>query len=246
MKKYILIVLVLTAAEINAQTIITDRPSQTESSSTVEKGSLQIESGLLFEFTEKNSETERQILAPIALFRYGITEGMEIRVLNQYERNKNQTTAKEINGISDLEIGAKIQLLRKENINAEIAFVSHLIIPTGSKDLTIDKFGTINKISISHKINENIGIGYNLGYNYFGTGNGDLTYSLAVGIGVTERAAVYIEPYGDLTGFEKHIANFDASFTYLLRNNFQLDFSLGTGLNHTMRYASIGFSYGIR
>ena len=37
---------------ISAQTIITDRPDQTESSSTVEQGSLQIESGILLGSTE--------------------------------------------------------------------------------------------------------------------------------------------------------------------------------------------------
>ena len=37
---------------LNAQTIVTDRPDQTESSSTVGKGNLQIESGILVGFEE--------------------------------------------------------------------------------------------------------------------------------------------------------------------------------------------------
>ena len=109
--------------------------------------------------------------------------------------------------------------------------------------LSNDKFGTINKLSISHSINDNIGLGYNVGYNYFGTGNGDLTYSIAMGIGITEKAAIYIEPYGDLVEFKDHEANFDAGVTYLLQDNFQLDFSFGTGINHPMNYISFGFSW---
>jgi len=31
------------------------------------------------------------------------------------------------------------------------------------------------------------GIGYNVGYNYFGEGWGDLVYSLALGIGLTDH-----------------------------------------------------------
>jgi len=107
------------------------------------------------------------------------------------------------------------------------------------------KFGTINKLALSHKLNENIGIGYNLGYNYFGDGKGDLTYSLALGINITDKVAIYVEPYGEITELKKHLSSFDAGFTYLLRDNFQLDFSLATGINHTMNYISTGFSWNI-
>ncbi|HIF14757.1 MAG TPA: transporter [Bacteroidetes bacterium] len=185
------------------------------------------------------------MLAPTTLFRYGITKGIEIRVLNQFENNKDQTSSEIISGISDLEIGTKIQLLQENDINTEIAFLTHLIIPTGSKGLTNNIYGTINKLSISHQINENIGIGYNMGYNYYDSEKGDLTYSLALGIGINDKAAIYIEPYGDIAEFEKHIASFDAGFTYLLSDNFQLDFSFGTGVNYTMNYISAGFSWNI-
>lgn len=245
MKKYILIALVVFTKQLIAQQIITDRPDQTEASSTVPKSSLQIESGILIGFTEIDTNKKRQLLAPTTLFRYGITKGIEIRVLNQFESIENQITSEETNGISDLEVGTKIQLLKKENINTEVAFLSHLIVPIGSKELSNIKFGTINKLAISHKLNDNIGIGYNLGYNYFGDGKGDLTYSLALGISITNKVAIYVEPYGDITELKKHLSNFDAGFTYLLRDNFQLDFSFGTGINYTMNYISAGFSWNI-
>lgn len=246
-KKYILILFFLFTGKIYGQQIITDRPDQTESSSAIRQGSLQIESGLLLGFTENEGQAERQILAPTTLFRYGIAKGIEIRVLSQFEsiKNKKNDYQYQVGGISDLEVGTKIQLLQKESINTEIAILSHLIIPTGSEGLTNDDFGTINKLSISHQATENIALGYNLGYNYFGTGKGDLTYSLAIGIGINDKTAIYIEPYGDISEFENHVSNFDAGFTYLLEDNFQLDFSFGTGLNHTMNYISAGFSWVI-
>ena len=61
--------------------------------------------------------------------------------------------------------------------------------------------------------------------------NVDLTYSLALGFGINEKASVYPEPYGDLTEFEYHIAYIDAGVTYLIKDNLQLDFSFGTGIN---------------
>ncbi|MCF6294946.1 MAG: transporter [Flavobacteriaceae bacterium] len=86
---------------IYAQTIVTDRPVQTESSSTVPKGSFQIETGVLFGSTKVEGVSIRQTLAPSTLFRYGITKGIEIRLVNQFESIKNRITSEKANGISD-------------------------------------------------------------------------------------------------------------------------------------------------
>jgi hypothetical protein len=244
-KSIICIALLIASTLVSAQTIITDRPDQTESSSTVPKGSLQIETGVLIGFSKSGGISERQTLAPSTLFRYGITNGIELRVVNQFESIKNRTTSDKFNGISDLEIGTKFQILQKENINTEIAFLSHLIIPTGSEELTIDKLGTINKLSISHVISESIGIGYNVGYDYFGEGSGNFTYSLALAIGLSPKLGIYLEPYGGIIEFDTHEANFDGGFTYLIHDNLQLDLSFGTGINHNMNYISAGASINI-
>jgi len=230
---------------IGAQTIVTDRPDQTESSSTVPKGSFQIETGVLFGSSKSEGITIKETLAPSTLFRYGITKGIEIRFVNQFESVKNKTTNQKVNGISDLEIGTKFQILKREDVNTEIAFLSHLIIPTGSKDVTIDNFGTINKLSISHAISINVGHGYNVGYDYFGTGKGNFTYSLALATSLTSKWGIYLEPYGGIIEFKSHEANFDAGITYLIQDNFQLDASFGTGINHNMNYFSVGASINI-
>ncbi len=239
--QYIYILLFVCFVQVAHTQIVTDRPDQTESSSTVKSGDLQIESGLLLGFEGEGEQATRQILAPTTLFRYGINQWFELRLLSQFETLKSNGI--ENQGISDIEIGTKIQLLQNENINTEIAFLSHLVTSSGSAGFRSEQLGTINKLSISHSINENVGIGYNLGYNYFGTGSGDFTYSVALGVAVNDKVAIYIEPYGDLVDFEEHVANFDAGFTYLVHKDLQLDFSFGTGLNHTMNYLSVGASW---
>jgi Putative MetA-pathway of phenol degradation len=241
----IFVVILMINFSINAQTIITDRPDQTESSSTIPKGSFQIESGVLFGSSKSEGISIRETLAPSTLFRYGITKGLELRLVNQFESIRNRTASEKVNGISDLEIGAKFQILRSENVNTEIAFVSHLILPTGSKKLTIDRLGTINKLSISHKLNERIGLGYNVGYDYFETEKGNFTYSLSFAFELTSKLGIYVEPYGNLIELDQHEASFDAGITYLVQDNLQLDASFGTGINHTMNYFSIGASINI-
>lgn len=242
MKKHIVIIFlaVMAFGQINAQ-LVTDRPDQTESSSTVEAGNLQIESGILIGFEENGTFSTRQFLFPTNLFRYGLTKGIEIRVLSQFEDIK--IGSKSTQGISDIELGAKIQILKDEDKNTEIAFLSHLLIPSGTKELTGDKFGTINKISVSHKLNENLGLGYNLGYNYFGENSGDFTFSLAVGAEISKKVGIYIETFGEMEQLEEFAVNFDSGFTYLAKENLQFDFSFGTGLNNRMNYISIGCSW---
>lgn len=242
-KGILTIILATLSFSLSAQ-IITDRPDQTESSSTVTKGSLQIETGFFLGFTEANNITERQLLSPTTLFRYGLTKGIEIRIVSQFESLKT-SDGNITDGISDLEVGAKLQLFQKEDVNTEIALVTHLIVPSGSKGLTIDSYGTVNKLAISHEINANVGFGYNVGYNYYGTGKGDLSYSVALGVGVGERAGLYIEPYGEIVEFEENVLNMDAGFTFLLKDNLQMDFSFGTGLTHTMNYIAVGLSWNI-
>ena len=226
--------------QLNAQ-ITTDRPDQTEASSTVGGGNLQLESGFLIGFDGETQNSNRQMLAPTNLFRYGITDGVELRLLSQFETFKNNDVS--IQGISDLEIGTKIQILQNEDKNTEIAFMSHLIVPSGTKELSNDKAGSISKLCVSHAINEKMGIGYNVGYNYFGEGKGDLTYSLAFGIGVNDKVGIYIEPYGELVELDQHVSNFDAGVTYLANENLQFDFSFGTGINKRMNYISVGLSW---
>lgn len=245
-KSILILLFVANTSMVFSQQIITDRPDQTESSSTIYAGSLQIESGISLGFSEENGAKYKEFAGPSTLFRYGVTEKLEIRVFNQYQVTTDLLLETKQKGITDLEVGFKAQLLRKDDINTEIAFLSHAIIPTGSSYFSLNnKYGTINKLSISHEINDKYGIGYNLGYNYFVTGVGDFTYSLVLGVVVNDKVSIYLEPYGDLVEFEEYISNFDAGFTYFLNDDFQLDFSFGTGINNYMNYLSVGFSWNI-
>lgn len=142
-------------------------------------------------------------------------------------------------------MGAKWQFFISENNTTEIAFLSHAVIPTGSSELSVHSFATINKLAFSHVLCESSGIGYNLGYNYFGTGNGDLVYSVSFGYSLNDKTAIFIEPYGELADFSQFLINADTGVTYLIRPNLQADFSFGAGLNQKMNYISLGISWRI-
>jgi len=239
----ILLVLISPGFRLLAQKIVTDRPDQTESSSTVPHKSLQIEAGMLF--GDLNNESQRIYLLPTTLFRYGLTRGIELRLGQNLVNYKNESSSEARFGFSDLELGAKFQILKREDVNTEIAFLSHVTLPTGADGLSTDKYGTINKLAISHEINSYLGFGYNVGYDYFGYDKGMFTYSTALGVGFNEKLGAYLEFYGEASNLRGFIVNFDSGVTYLIQDNLQLDLSFGLGLNHRMNYFALGCSWNI-
>lgn len=232
--------------ELSLPEIVTDRPDQTESSITIPLKCFQIECGVMSGNYNLDNSSQRLFLIPTTLFRYGLTRNIELRLVEQLISIKNEQTSEENFGLSDLELGAKIQILKNPDINTEIAFISHLVLPTGAVSITNEHAGTINKLAISHGLTDFLDLGYNIGYNYFGNEKGYVTYSLALGLSITKRIGAYVETYGEVAEFTDWISNFDSGITYLLKENMQLDFSFGIGLNKKMNYFSFGFSWNIQ
>lgn len=236
------IVLVLFNTAIYAQTITTDRPDQSESSSLIPKNSLQIESGVILQNTADSNNN----LLPTILIRYGLSSSFELRLITNFVNLEDKVTSITHTGFSDIEVGTKFQIKKKEASTTEIAFLTHLSIPTAKKEISNENLGIINKFIVSHAIGTHSGIGYNIGYNYFGIDSGDVTYTLSFSTNITDRILVYAEPYGLFSNFEKHTANFDAGIAYLLKDNIQVDVSYGLGLNNSLRFIAFGFSWNLK
>lgn len=234
---------ILFAHNLNAQTIVTDRPDHTESSIVIPKGSFQIETGILIGHLNFNPDRTEFLQIPTSLLRIGVFNFLELRVANQFARASNEGFSPENFGFSDIELGFKITLLNDEAVNARISFLSHLLLPFGDKRLSNINYGTINKLLIEHDLNESTLLGYNIGYSYFGQQQGVATYTLVLANMLTEKLGVYGEFYGEWTEITSHIINTDAGFTYLIKNNLQVDISYGIGLNHRMNYFATGISW---
>lgn len=226
---------------LSAQEIVTDRPDQTESALCLYTSELQVESGVSWLFEDRDGFTSRNLVIPGTLFRYGLGGPLEFRVFHQLIREHNGTDPQF--GVGDLELGLKFRLKDSESSSLKMAFLTHVIFPSGTEFLSSNKYGSLNKFCISHDVTENTSLGYNVGYNYYGLGNGDLSYSLSYGIGISDRTSMYIETFGVVEEMDEFISNIDAGLTYLLKPNFQLDFSWGTGIQRRMNYVSVGVSW---
>jgi hypothetical protein len=243
-KKIIYLSVLFISYSFYGQDIVTDRPDQTESSVTVGNRNFQIETGVLYQQSDNNSVLS--FFGPSTLLRYGITNGIELRFVSQYESAKIGLDGGDIrySGFNDLEFGAKIQVFKNENVNTEIAFLSHLVFPTAKDNLATHNVGVINKLAFSHVIADKIGLAYNIGYDNIAKQSA-FTYSLAIGIALSDKLSFYAEPYGSWGESNSFESNFDAGLTFLVNKNFQLDVSYGTGLNNDMQYVSTGFSWKI-
>ena len=157
--------------------------------------------------------------------------------------NVNSDLTKELVHINDFELGAKVNILEGD---ANLAVLAHAVIPN-SVGGGSDDFGLISRIAFSHGLGQKLGMGYNIGYNYLGgLGDGDLTYSIVAGFDISEKLALFSEFYGKYANFELFMLNYDNGLTYLVKENLQLDFSVGTGvLESEFNFYSLGFTWRI-
>ena len=241
-RPYLLFFFVQTAF-LSAQNIITDRPDQTESAVTLEKGRLQIESGILTQTEGDGNEKLNTLVIPTNLFRYGISKKVELRLVVQLDGIQTKDDNAYQFALASVELGAKIVLNQTEDPTVQFALLSHLVLPKDNWSQFSNQLGFLNRISIAHNINQKTSIGYNLGYNHYAYGEGNFIYTVAIGHSLSEKLSIYVEPYGSVFTDLIPLSNFDFGMAYLVNSNIQLDLSFGLGLNNTMNYQSLGISW---
>ena len=87
MRKTILLFCALGSLTIKAQTepIQADRPDQTETPAIVPKGMFQVETGFTF---QKNDEISNSNRLPSVLWKYGVNENFELRLITEFFSEK--------------------------------------------------------------------------------------------------------------------------------------------------------------
>jgi hypothetical protein len=228
--------------------LATDRPDFTEASSVVGRGVLQLETGYTYFHDDEAGTEERTHSLPESLFRYGITDNIELRLVWNYLWTVSSTagvTERE-DGAEDLILGAKFALTSEQGWIPESAIILDFSTPTGGTGITGQhaEFGSNYLFSWGLPADRSLAgsVGYSTGTE-FTTGPGPVVLedrhnifhsSVAYGIPLHEPWGAYFEYFGfyfdGLSGGRpEHY--FDAGLTYLLNNDVQFDVRIGTGLN---------------
>ena len=233
--------------------LVTDRPDQTESSYVVPQKSLQIETGFIWENDENDSYKQQTFVYNTTLLRYGLFERMELRLglayLSEEVKIKHTDTTNTNTGFSPLYAGFKIAVVEENGWIPEIAFLGGLVIPfTAHEEFKAPYSAPSMRFAFTHTLSDRVSLGYNLGAEWYGeTAIPDYFYSIALGVGITDKIGAYIEAFGFIPeeGRANHLV--DGGFTWLVLPNLQLDLSGGFGLTEESidNYLSFGLSYRI-
>ncbi|MFY0592499.1 transporter [Roseivirga sp.] len=244
--------------------IVTDRPTQSVSAFTVGKGVFQLETGFMFQentlfipsFDPLSSmiieANLRSITYNTSLFRYGISDRIELRLGQNLGRGKIVANG-EVLSSSDIHFvptsfGAKISLVDPVGARPAISFLGQISGPLFSEfELGTDVEFRFN---FQHQLTEELSLGYNLGGTVNTNGNDNNfvgLYTAVVGYSITSKLGAFAEFYGFLpSGSTQNDHQIDFGLSYLIDANFQLDIFGGTGFSEISPETIFGFGFSAR
>ena len=238
--------------------IDTERHDFTQSTTTVGRHVLQFESG--YTFFHRSEEDEASHATPELFMRYGLMENLEFRLRYNHAW---QFADDDRNGAEDMGVSFKFRTTDQACRIPESALEVRFTVPTGSREWSTGdvEFGLDYiygwRLSEVAEIYGSTGFSTNaLAEFAFATLMPDgenfmlYTQSVALGLEVTERVAMYTEVFGLFTdGFEddeEAPVFFNIGIDYYVTDDIVLDVRVGTGLNNDAEDLFAGIGGGIR
>lgn len=259
------------AAHLTAQDapdLVTDRPDQTESAESVPAGLFQLEIGWTYalEEGEGGGGEIRSHAVPEALLRIGLGSGLEARVGFAGWISEDEELAdgpdRTDSGVGDVEVGLKWRVVRGNGASPQIALLGGVTLPLGQEGFGSERADPTVRLSLSHDLSERVALGYNAGLSwetavFEAPGSptrealdtqADFLYTLALGVGLTERLGAFFESYGflGLSDGRPDRHSLDGGLTLLLSPTLQLDLRSGFGLNEAAEDWLIGAGLSVR
>jgi hypothetical protein len=248
-----LLAMSLTAQEESnvAETPIrTDRPSQTYSSYLVQKGVLQIESGVGYvQFNRIGSGQDffiENFTVNTTQLRYGVSKNIELRFSQNISFDRLGPKGDKFT--SDLlfaptSIGAKIHVIEERGYVPEISFLgeigSGIFSDLGDQNIKLFRFNFSNTISSKFSIAYSLGM--NFGNNFR---NSTASISLLGSYALSNKISAFAEYYTVLNPDFFNTHNYDFGVTYLVNNNLQLDMYAGSYFKENGMAPNLIFGFG--
>lgn len=238
------LLLFLATAGFGQNSIVSDRPGFTFSSSTMGGNLFQYQGGLTFSSpgASNNYLWEND-------FRYGLTDRFEVDATLSYQVFSIPDLNISADGVNMFRIGTRYQFLNSGESAVDLTGIVQydflqLSNEVGTNFNRLRAFGSLSY----NDLGENVSLNFNLGLSTIDVGGGqeiDPFYTVNLGVGLSDRTSIYVEHFG-----EEFVNVFNYGFTggfaYLAKPQLQLDiyggvtdnsFSSGTG------FGSIGVSY---
>lgn len=231
-----------------SETIVSDRPGQSNSPNTVGKSVLQLQTGLQIGGGNADNYNRNDFELPVFV-RFGITDKIELQTLWGLKNSTTEFYSSEFSssGLNVANFGLRFNIFEETEkapaLGFEFSYKTRMI----SKDYKPDHPSTKFNIMASKGLSDLISITANLGADFNGIGaQPDGFYTLNLVLSVNDQLSVFFENYGNFNAdyFDTYL---DFGGAYLLNNDLQFDLYGGFGYNdNTFDYfVSGGVSYRI-
>lgn len=222
--------------------IDTDRPDQTECTSTVPSGYFQMENG--FTYISAVSDVNR-FFFPSSLWKVGINDRFELRMITETQQAFHHNRAEF--GLAPIRFGFKSRLVDAKGAIPNVSFIGHLSIPHISTDnLRETNYNTDFRFTFDNALSKKMSIGYNLGMRWEDENPLPFfQYTFALGYTFSNQWKAYIELFGDKPQNEAFELATSGGIYYYLRPNVMFDITAAYGLlnNNLNYYTALGVSF---
>lgn len=241
MKSLFLIPLFLVGVAFGQESnpIGSERPGKTIGTHTVSFGTYQLEFGYTYTEFEDNSHTGD---FPQSLFRTGLMKNVELRIGWDGYTLVEDSAGDDI--AQDMSLGLKYVFMEQDGWKPKLGVLGYISLPTGIEN---DEVGGGVNLLASWDINDLTSIGANFGYASVADGEGhncEGNFSVIINRELNNQFSVFAEYY---TTWDEDIDlhSVDVGFAYLANEDFQIDFSVGAGLNDNAPdfTAMVGFTF---
>jgi hypothetical protein len=243
------------------QPLVTDRPDFTESTDAVPTGRLQLEMGYTFTYSREKGERVRTHIAPEALLRIGLVENLELRIgwdgYNWSDRTGSANRSDDApsdRGSSqaghDVSLGIKYKFFEQDDWWPHLGVIAGVTVPSGSAALSSGDVDPELVLLWAYDVTDRFAIAGNVGLHaptedssrFF-----QATASLSFAYSLTDRFGTYVEYFG-LYPNTRHTDcahTIATGLTYLVTNDFQLDWRIGAGINEEADdfFTGVGFAW---
>ena len=229
----------------------TDRPDQSESPQLVPCGYFQAEGGLMTtRFGEESDTGPQTAVTGILFLRYSLSERIELRAVLEEGRSRDRFIQETTQGLYPLALGTKLSLIKEQKgLLPQASLIGYINLPFLPRaDSQKGLYHPAIIAAFENKFLEKWEIEYNVGWKqdafdpeYEWMGSASLHYE------VTDKLKLFAEYFAQFTPEDAPLHNADGGLLYLVADNMQLDFSVGSSIRAQPEnrnfFGALGFSF---
>lgn len=229
--------LVCLPAFAEEEPISTDRPDFVESSSTIGRGHVQLETSVAWERSRTDGASATTWSTP-TLLRIGAGAQWEFRVETDGWQRTHEDDAPDATGLSDLSLGVKYHIATTGPRGASMAWLVHADVPSGGRAVRGHGVRPSLRLAAEWELPHDNAIGVMPGIVHdtddagrrFDAG----IFAVTFGHACSSRARSFVEVAGQQFASREHggnIVTFDTGATWLVGNATQVDVAASFGLS---------------